>query len=278
MLKIVTAGILVTVILLALGYYEFGDQPIDKRSAIEQGIGNARSGGGYNLTPGDEDYLRVQLALYDYADTNGAPPESLTDLVPVYFDSVPRNPATKQPFKYSKNGQQFDLERPIMVATADASVTGKMAGVSGMLESESDFVNPNTMVESDFVYDPTGKRDPFQPFDFSKRRNGGGLLSPLEQYSLGQLRVSAILAAPEGKFMAVVEDEIGKGYTVSSGTKIGDNGGVIITIEKEVVKVLETHVDFTGAEKQRVVEMKLIRETSERGNKRRNNSNNRRRR
>ncbi len=41
------------------------------------------------------------------------------------------------------------------------------------------------------------------------------------------------------------------------GTKICTNHGVVVSIERDRVKILETNVDFAGNETQNVEEMKL---------------------
>lgn len=55
----------------------------------------------------------------------------------------------------------------------------------------------------------------------------------------------------------IIEDQVGKGFNVKIGTRIGINSGVIVSIEKDRVKILETEKDLTGKETQRIVEMKI---------------------
>ena len=55
----------------------------------------------------------------------------------------------------------------------------------------------------------------------------------------------------------MVEDATGRGYTVRIGTKIGNNGGKIVSIEEDRINVVETTVDFTGEVHKNPVVMNL---------------------
>ena len=127
------------------------------------------------------------------------------------------------------------------------------------LEDSGDFINPNTMQIDEFIYSVADKRDPFLPFDLSKRVKNDIKKYPLTAYSLGQLRVTAILGGADGTFTAIVEDNSGKGYTIKPGSKIGNAGGEVVEIEEKKVKVLESYVNFNGEEVNNVVEMKIYR-------------------
>lgn len=236
----------------------FSAQPVDAKMVIEEGVRNAKQA--KNLSPEQEHLLRIQISIVDYMAKNGLPPGSLYELVPTYFDTVPQNPRTKKPYYYARTGKQYVLradEAGVMTASA-SSGAGKAVQGSAVVASAVDFVNPNEMKPEEFVYDPANKRDPFRPFDFSKRSKVDSTKTPLEQYELGQLRVAAILDDFGGGRKAILQDAEGRGYTVTPGTKVGLNGGVIVSIEPKLLKVLETAVDFTGVEKQNVIEMKLI--------------------
>ena len=88
--------------------------------------------------------------------------------------------------------------------------------------SSGDFINPNTMAPDTFVYNPAGKRDPFKQFDFSARPQNPNAGTPLERYSLGQLRLTAVIIDPKTCApTALVEDSMGKGYPIKIGAKIG---------------------------------------------------------
>jgi len=117
--------------------------------------------------------------------------------------------------------------------------------------------SPTATVEpAPFVYDPTGKRDPFRPFDFSPPAATDESKTPLERYALGQLKLTAVLdgiAEPA----AIVENAAGKGFTVKKGTKIGPNNGEVVEIRKDRLIIVETTTDFTGQTRSATVELVL---------------------
>ncbi len=259
------AGFLVLVLIIFMGYRHFGKDPLTMRDRIEEAVSEAKRDG--SLTPAQQDLLRVQLALIDQISRTGTPPGSLSELVPTYFDSIPKNPDTKKPFYYKRSGKAYIIrsseeQGEFAVASLRGDGLQKIAPVS-----DKDFVNPNTMQIEEFVYDPSGKRDPFRPFDLSPKLDKNSGLSPLEQYAIGQLRLTAVLSFSADEVTAIVEDAGGKGYTVRKGTKIGNAGGVVVSIERDRLKVLETQIDLTGASKQTVIEMTIETADNEKGKK-----------
>lgn len=254
-----------------IGYQNYTAEDFDVRKSVNDGVETARKS--YKLTPEQEAVLRVQLALVDYIAKNGAPPEALSELVPAYFDSVPKDPATKEPLLYARAGQTFKLGEEVSAAKAEGTtpqgMTATLATVnSKAIKSKPEvFVNPNTMEEDNFVYDPTDKRDPFRPFDMSPKLKRDGLLSPLEQYSIGQLRLTATAKDLNGEMTAIVEDETGRGYPIRVGTKIGNNNGSVVEILTDSIRLVETKIDFSGVETDNVVEMKIQSESKDKGKK-----------
>ena len=235
------------------------EETISPREMIEAGVRSARQKS--DLSQQEEATLRVQIALLDYTAQKKAPPNSLNDLIPTYFDSVPKDPSTGKPFEYFRDGRVPRLGAPPAPGSTQtaSSGEGKSAGPSltGLAEG-AEFVNPNTMAPDTFVYDTTGKRDPFRQFDFSARPQRSGASTPLERYSLGQLRLTAVIVDPKTNIStAFVEDAAGKGYPIKMGAKIGDQGGVVVGIESDRLKILESSTDFTGKQEQRVVEMRI---------------------
>jgi len=231
-----------------------------ERDMLRDAVKNARSD--KPLSPKDEALLRIHLALQDYKLKNGRPPDQLSQLIPVYFDVVPKNPDTGKPFEFTRTGLTYSLvsgDEPTQVASVvPTDEEGQEIAINMDVIPEGLFINPNEMQEEDYVYDPAGRRDPFRPFDFSgKRREFDASVPPLERYSLAQLRVTAILRDPEGNFKALVEDAEGRGYSVSEGARIGDQNGTVVSISPKSIKVLERVVDFAGKSSEKVTEMKL---------------------
>jgi type IV pilus assembly protein PilP len=103
--------------------------------------------------------------------------------------------------------------------------------------------------ERDYVYDPTGKRDPFQPFIAMqtpvKPAEEEVPVTPLQTYDLSQLKLVAILVGTgEGK--AMVEDAEGKGYIIHKGVYVGRNFGKVKAVLKDRVIIEERYKDYMG--------------------------------
>lgn len=246
---------LAVLMLIALvGYARFSAKPLDARSSIESGIEQAKKSS--SIGSEEEALLRVQLAISDFMVASGNPPATLAELVPKYFDEEPKNPTTGQVFEYRVEGRQPKLGGQIGKVAKAEKGEGQNAPEDNKNQKDN-FINPNTMELDDFTYDKTGKRDPFTPFDFSDQGTVIDPQSPLTSYSLGQLRLTAVVVAPDGSYKGIVEDNTGRGYTANVGTKIGKDKGEVVAIEKDMLKIVETHIDFTGAETSKVVEMKI---------------------
>lgn len=249
------AGVVTLALLCAIGYYQFNPEPLNARDTIEVGLKQVKEK--TNLSPEQEMLLKVQLAISDYMAKNGTAPESLADLVPHYFDQEPKNPVTGESFPYRKEGKMPKLGAQVTHVAGTAKGKGDKKGESQeIVSADEGFVNPNTMVPEDFVYDKTGKRDPFEPLDLATKVEvvEGNSLTTL---TLGQLRLTAVITAPSGEKKGIVEDATGRGYTVSVGTKMGLEGGEVVAIEPDRLKVIVTKVDFTGKSVQSVIEIKI---------------------
>ena len=98
-----------------------------------------------------------------------------------------------------------------------------------------------------YHYDPKGKKDPFQPVVEDKKKLTEailerGPLTPLQKYSLHELKLVAIITGTENP-KAMVEDPKGDGYIISKGTPIGDQYGEVSEIKKNEVVVVEKVLD-----------------------------------
>ncbi len=114
------------------------------------------------------------------------------------------------------------------------------------------------LVSHDFVYDSTGKRDPFRNFKWERpdRRLDRDVLGPLEQYDLAQLQVVAVVWKT-GNARALVQDPSGMSYIVAEGARLGKNEGTITAINDNEVRVKETYVDFLGRETTKDIDMRM---------------------
>lgn len=228
-------------------FMEALEEELDKRS-----IGDSR-----------KQLARVQLAIQDYqAKHEGKPPQSLNELVPEYFLEVPVNPDTGKPYDYSVvNGAPRIVaadagpSAPSKRQGGDATTTGDGEAITAE-EQELLIASLNEEVaEEHYIYDPTGKRDPFRPFDLSPKQDLTGK-TPLERYDLGQLKLTAVLNT-DGAPTAIVENAEGRGFTVRKGTKIGANSGEVVEILPDKLLILETTVDFTNTPHTNTVELRL---------------------
>lgn len=254
------AGIAIAFLLAFIAYYKQGSEPQNSRAVIEQGIVQVKKL--RNLTPDAESLLKVQLAIVDHVAQVGQPPDALTDLVPTYFDEVPINPGTGKAFAYKREGMSFKLGKQLEKGSAPVALAQKTEESPDGSESEAlldqlDFVNPNTLELEEFIYNAEGKRDPFQRFNNAPKQATDEELSPLQRLSLGQLRLTAVLEDSKGEPTAIVEDSSGKGFTIRVGTLIGPDNGMVGTIEKEKVKIVQTRIDFAGNKTQNIVELRI---------------------
>ena len=101
-----------------------------------------------------------------------------------------------------------------------------------------------------YVYSPIGKRDPFQNQAVLQQgfgraaQNPGRVKTPLEKWSLDQLRLSMTVTGTATP-LAMVEDPDHRGWPVRLGDFIGQNGGKVTGIHKDEIIVTETITDHT---------------------------------
>jgi Tfp pilus assembly protein PilP len=114
-------------------------------------------------------------------------------------------------------------------------------------------------IDRDFVYDDTGKRDPFRSFLFERAgKLAEEVRGPLEQFDLAQLALEAVIWQT-GNARALISDPSGETYIVAEGAKMGKNSGRVIAIEDSVVRVTETYVDYLGRETTKDIELRMRR-------------------
>jgi len=123
---------------------------------------------------------------------------------------------------------------------------------------------PNALGEKrkqvSYIYDPTGKTDPFKSFiaiqeemEEKKKRKPR---TYLETVDLSQLELSVIITSPKGNW-AMVRDSKGLGHVIKKGTFVGTNGGVIYEITDKAVIIREEYRDFRGRKKFKDIPKKL---------------------
>lgn len=122
-------------------------------------------------------------------------------------------------------------------------------------------VQPEKGLSEGYVYDPTGKTDPFKSFiaeqesvEEKKKRKPKTYLETLD---LSQLDLIAIIISQKGNW-AMVRDSKGIGHVIRKGTPIGLNEGVVYEIKEKELIVREKRKDFrTGQVTDKDVAKKL---------------------
>lgn len=115
-----------------------------------------------------------------------------------------------------------------------------------------------------YVYDPSGRRDPFIPLVATTKRSASSPqegaemvpLEPLQKFDLEQLRlIGIVMVKPQPIAMVAAPD--GKSYILKKGVKLGRNNGSVIAITIESVVVQEQYIDISGDVRTATVEIKL---------------------
>jgi type IV pilus assembly protein PilP len=89
------------------------------------------------------------------------------------------------------------------------------------------------------------KRNPFKPYEFTKASEIFKPKTPLQRYSIGELRLSAVIWGIEQP-AGMVETPDGKGYVVMRGDLIGDKNGRVMHIKKDGIVIVERYKDHSG--------------------------------
>ncbi len=138
---------------------------------------------------------------------------------------------------------------------------GGAAPPSGGIEANpaeaEQLVGAASAVPAVYVYDPTGKRDPFRSFRFEQELLGPEeTTGPLESFELEQLSLVAVVwETPRPR--ALVAAPSGRSYIVEEGTRVGKNDGRVIHIGDNLVLVKETYEDFAGERTTKDVELRI---------------------
>ena len=150
-----------------------------------------------------------------------------------------------------------------IAASEPASAGGANATVS--LDEVPVWIHP-----SPYIYESSGKQDPFMPFirKVAEERLAPSpekpvrARTPLEQVEVTELRLEGILwsAADPEAALAMVALPDGKGFILRKGMTVGSRQGVIIEIAHDKVTVEERYVTLFGEEKDRLVSLKLYSE------------------
>lgn len=123
-------------------------------------------------------------------------------------------------------------------------------------ETEKGKAEEKTPEKKEYVYDPTGKRDPFRSAILGESLRGKETLPPLQRREISELKLIGIVW-DRGGYNAMLETPDGKGYTIRVGTLVGPKKGVVKKITKRTVVIEEKYMDIIGEMKTREVVMEL---------------------
>ncbi|MBW1679253.1 MAG: pilus assembly protein PilP [Deltaproteobacteria bacterium] len=111
----------------------------------------------------------------------------------------------------------------------------------------------------EYIYDPTGKPDPFKPFILETNRPkeiAGKPLHPLQRYDISQLKLVGIICKADNP-RALLEDAAGKGYIVVRGSYVGKKDGRISDILENEVIITEKSTNIFGETEIKEIRVKL---------------------
>ena len=116
---------------------------------------------------------------------------------------------------------------------------------------------PKVAAPPAYVYNPAGKRDPFEALALVKRAiPQTGELTPLQKYDLKQFKLIGVIIG-KGSPRAMVVAPDGKSFILKPGTKIGRNDGTVVGINKDGVQVREHFYDFSGVVRTNMASIQL---------------------
>lgn len=154
--------------------------------------------------------------------------------------NIPLPPSESVPAQnVQEMAQPVPMEPP--PSTEPPPLEGTLPGQSNPMASSSDVEGGG------FVYDPTGKRDPFRPHKSAIKlipKEGTPaapveVTDPLLKFDLGSLEVIGILWDVR-KPKAIVKDPDGNTYSVFKNSKIGRADGFVAAIRDGEIVVIET--------------------------------------
>jgi type IV pilus assembly protein PilP len=141
-------------------------------------------------------------------------------------------------------------------STTKILTPAEKSAIPEVVDGENDVVAPEK-----YVYNPLGRRDPFQPLVVVEKKMSASHVSeapltPLQKFDLGQFKLIGIIVGKgESKAMVIAPD--GKSYILKRGVAIGKNNGIVREIRPNSVLVKERYEDFTGAVRESDQEIQL---------------------
>jgi Tfp pilus assembly protein PilP len=140
--------------------------------------------------------------------------------------------------------------------TQTGTQPGKLQKEDVKKEAEKGKAEEKTAEKKEYVYDPTGKRDPFRSAILGESLAGKETMPPLQRREISELKLIGIVWDRAG-YNAMLETPDGKGYTVKVGTIVGPKKGIVRKITKRTVVIEEKYMDIIGEMKTREIIMEL---------------------
>ncbi len=193
---------------------------------------------------------------------------SLKFVVPAYSQAKPEAPSSGDlPPEFAKEAPKQlspgaipppPSQPPTVEGSSSATAPMPMAPV----EAPQILQVPQFASDDQYIYDPTGRRDPFKPYRIFKPAPVGAgprvadMSDPLQRWELSRFDVVAIMWEIRNP-RAMVKDPDGRLYPIAKATKIGRNSGQVVAIrEGEVVGVEVIENEGIVAKEVKVLELK----------------------
>jgi Tfp pilus assembly protein PilP len=159
-------------------------------------------------------------------------------------------PGAFSPAPISKARSVVEQVEKKTIGLAATTVEGETAGQADEKPPEqTDIVK----VKATYRYDPGERRDPFESILKEKLpilepgpvKDTSRPLEPLERFDLSSLQLMGIMWGGLGR-RAVIKAPDGKGYFVTVGMHMGQNGGQVVAVENDRLVIKEKHRNMKG--------------------------------
>lgn len=168
--------------------------------------------------------------------------QSVTKAPPAPGVKAPASPIAKARAVVEQVGKQVPHQEP-------KTVHGETAGAAGEMPPEQ---TAPVKVEKTYRYEARGRRDPFEsilkqelPVIGPLPKDPNRPLEPLEKFDLSSMQLMGIVWGGLGR-RAVIKAPDGKGYFVTVGTYMGQNGGQVVAVENDRLVIKEKHRNMKG--------------------------------
>lgn len=194
------------------------------------------------------------------APSKTAPGESAVSAAPMTPEAASSSSMKTTPSTDSFN--PADASTTVAAVTAPSKMNSQAASANqnAAQTSTNTATPPAKPAESlpVYSYNPEGKKDPFMTFLLGANPAKAVKTSiPLLNYSLGDLKLVAVIVLKKNKYLAMVQTPDSKGYVVKTGMEIGINHGRVHEITDHSISVEEEYTEIGGEKKKRTIILSL---------------------